>query len=346
MFRLLRDPLLRSSLFIFLSQIAASGLGFVFWIVASRYYPQNDVGVAAAILSSVSLVILVSRLGLDQSVIRYFPSHDKGSVLTTAVVVTTSLAFILGLIYVILAQTWSSELEMLFNDPLIFLVLILVTSILSIFTSALIALRRSELYLVQNLLLGFRIPLLLPLALIGAVGILVSTTAASIVAVVVMIPILGSTGIRLKNIDSKFLKDSFAFSVSNYFSTLFVAAPASLLPIIALVNIGAENAAIYYIVYMIASVIYIIPTALGLSLFVEGSHGQPLMNNVSKNPRRWVSRPHPTGNSHFIQRCVDFGVDGTRLRRRILPPYNYGHIRTLCPHLLDIHVSDECSEEA
>lgn len=281
-FNLLGDSLYRGSMFIFLSQATSAGLGFLFWIVAARYYPQDEVGYATAIMSSISLLILISRVGLDQSIIRYFPDHDRSSVLTTALVVTTILSFVMGIAYILLATSWASSFQVVYDNPLVFMTLLLTTSFISIFSSAAIAMRKSELYFVQNLLIGLRVPLLIPLAMIGLVGILISTAAATILAVVVMIPMLGRMRLKLRGFDLDFVKESFHFSMVNYFSIFLGSAPSLLLPTLVLFILGAENAAIYFIAYSISSILYMVPSALGVSLFVEGSHGQPLLRNITK----------------------------------------------------------------
>lgn len=74
----LRDPLYKSSYFIMLTSISNAGFGFLFWILAARLYPKEDVGVATALISSMALLVLLSRFGLDQSIIRFFPERDKG----------------------------------------------------------------------------------------------------------------------------------------------------------------------------------------------------------------------------------------------------------------------------
>ena len=47
-----------------------------------------------------------------------------------------------------------------------------------------------------------------------------------------------------------------------------------ILPIMVLNVLGAEQAAYYYIAYAIAALLFMIPSAISMSLFVEGSHGE------------------------------------------------------------------------
>ena len=62
-----------------------------------------------------------------------------------------------------------------------------------------------------------------------------------------------------------------------------MAAPNLILPIMVLNVLGAEQAAYYYIAYAIAALLFIIPNAISMSLFVEGSHGEALKRTVVKS---------------------------------------------------------------
>ena len=85
----LRDPLYKNSFFIMLTSISNAGFGFFFWMLAAKLYPKEDVGIATALISSMALLVLLSRLGLDQSLIRFFPERDKNSVFGTSAVIRT-----------------------------------------------------------------------------------------------------------------------------------------------------------------------------------------------------------------------------------------------------------------
>jgi O-antigen/teichoic acid export membrane protein len=56
-----------------------------------------------------------------------------------------------------------------------------------------------------------------------------------------------------------------------------------ILPIMVLNVLGAEQAAYYYIAFAIASLLFMIPNAISMSLFVEGSHGEALKRTVVKS---------------------------------------------------------------
>ena len=85
------------------------------------------------------------------------------------------------------------------------------------------------------------------------------------------------------SIDRGFLNEASHFSLENYLAGLFMAAPNLILPIMVLNALGAEQAAYYYIAYAIAALLFMIPNAISMSLFVEGSHGEALKRTVVKS---------------------------------------------------------------
>ena len=84
-------------------------------------------------------------------------------------------------------------------------------------------------------------------------------------------------------IDFGFLSEAFHFSAGNYLAGLFITGPNMILPIMVLNVLGAEQAGYYYIAFAIASLLFMIPYAISMSLFVEGSHGEALKRTVVKS---------------------------------------------------------------
>ncbi len=97
---LARDPLYRTSFFMAFSSIFNAGCGFFFWIIAARIYTIEQVGLATALISSLGLVLLFSRLGLDFSIIRFFPTGDKNKI-QHCLIITTLAILLAGLAYIL-----------------------------------------------------------------------------------------------------------------------------------------------------------------------------------------------------------------------------------------------------
>lgn len=284
----LKDPLFRNSFYLLLSMITGAILGFIFWIIAAKIYPQQEVGVNTALISAVSLIAMISFLGLDQSIIRYFPERDKLKVLVTSSIVIMISAFIFGIIFVWGINLWAPDLAIIKNNLLAFFMSLIAFSLITPIGNAFIALRKGNYYFYQNLFMNMRI-ILIFLPFLGNLGIFLSFGISSVIAIIFSFILIYK--LKIKNIndgkgikfDWDFLRDSFHFSAGNYFFSLFVTIPTFLLPIIVLNILGSGETAYYYIAYTIASFLFMTSGAFSTSLFVEGSHGESLRKNALKS---------------------------------------------------------------
>ncbi len=280
----MRDPLVKNSLFIILASALGGVSGFVFWMIAAKIYPKEDVGVATALISSLSLVILVSRFGLGQSLMRFFPERDKGKVFGTSVIITTLLVVLFGAIFVARIDMWAPELYQMKQYAFPYLLFLVANSIVLLTGNAFIALRKAEYYFLQSLLMGSRIIFLIPLVFLGTLGIFSSVGISFIVTLIFsFLLLLVKSGIKPAGIDRGFLSDAFRFSAGNYVTALLMRSPQCILPVMVLNMLGAEEAAHYYVAFAIASLLFIIPHAVSTSLFVEGSHGVALKKTARKS---------------------------------------------------------------
>ncbi len=65
--------LYRNTFYLVLNSGALTGTGFLFWLVAARLYPDQAVGLAAAAIAAMRLLVLIATLGLDYGLIRFVP---------------------------------------------------------------------------------------------------------------------------------------------------------------------------------------------------------------------------------------------------------------------------------
>lgn len=281
--RLASDPLYRTSLFMAFTNIFNAGCGFFFWMIAARLYTVEQVGLATALISSLGLVILFSRLGFDSSVIRFFPSEDKGRVISTSLIVTTAASIMAGVIYILLVEILAPSMLFL-TEPryaLTFLLIGAINSVAIIAGNASIADRNADHYFLQNLFMALRIPALVPLALLGIFGIFGSVGLgylfASLFGLMTLQRSIATIG---PHVDLDFIRRSFLFSSWNYVSSILYTAPLLIIPIMVLNMLGEAEAAKYFISFALGNLVLIIPSSFGTSLFVEGSHGKGLKKSV------------------------------------------------------------------
>lgn len=280
----LKDPLFKNSLFIILSSLESAVFGFFFWFLAAKLYTVEEIGFATAMISSLGLLNSISRLGVDQSMIRFFPEMDRNRIFWTSALFTALVSAILGSIFVSFIEFFSPSLIALKKILPIYILFLLFYSITATNSSCFIAMRRAEIDFVQKMLLGSRIMMLIPLTFLGTFGIFFSIGFAYSIATAFSFSFLMfKFGFKFSWIDIKFLKDSLRFSAGNYFANLLGTMPSMLMPIIVLNILGAEQNAIYYIAYTIGAFVFIIPASFGTSLFVEGSYGEPMRKKTIKS---------------------------------------------------------------
>jgi O-antigen/teichoic acid export membrane protein len=175
-YRQLRDPLFKNSFFLASSRIINISVGFFFWMAAARIYSVGDVGLTTALIASQSLITLFSLFGFDFSLIRFLPASNKRNVYNTCLVITSVFSIIISVLYISCIEIISPELVFLQKHKLaaFFLLFSLLNTITLINGNALLALRKGGEFLVQNILLALRIPLLFILASLKSYGIFAS----------------------------------------------------------------------------------------------------------------------------------------------------------------------------
>jgi O-antigen/teichoic acid export membrane protein len=277
------DHLYRNSVFSVLSRILNAAAGFLFWVIAAKFYSIQTVGTATALISSLNLIMLFSRFGFDISVIRYVTNTEKNKIFNTSFAITTAGTFCISLIYVLFVVVFEHDFILSLPDAVFFILISLFNSIFLISGSMFLALRKAHNLFAQTIFVSFRIFLLIPLAHLTDFGIFISLGLCYVISVIYSLYILRKEiKLSLFQIDAPFIKESFKFSAGNYLSNILTEAPAFLLPIITLFMLGQEDTAKYYMAMAIGNLILIVPNSLNLSLLVEGSHGQPVNKNIIK----------------------------------------------------------------
>jgi len=284
--RYYREPLYRNSLSIMLTQVFATFFALAFWMVAARTMSSTNVGLATAAFSSTVLLINLAPLGLDAGLTRFLPgSNNKRGLYSTTVIITllSSLAFMV----IFLGGLGVFSPQLLFLREGWFLVALIgfaaVTAVSTMQSTALIAARQGHLYLIQNTILGVRVPLIFVFASLGTLGVFLSWDVAFLATVLFGTVVLYYYGLSMKwEIDTKSLREIFRFSLGNYTAGIFQMAPL-IIPVMIVNAVGAREGAYYYIAHTLAMLFFTVPAGVSLSLFVEGSHEMPLRESSIKS---------------------------------------------------------------
>jgi len=278
----IKDPLYRNSLFLMANTVVTTGLGFFFWMVVARFYTEAEVGLASAIISAVYLLALFSTLGVDVALIRFSSKADKPvEMINSCFTLSGTVALALAGIFLAGLDLWSPALGFVREDAMFILAFVLFAfgwTLSGIMDSIFIAKRRAEFALTKQTIFSLlKIPLPILLVLFfRAFGIVSSWGIAIGVALVIslffLLPRVQNGYHPVPGINLGIIKNVWRYSAGNYFAALFAAASTFILPVMIVNRLGAEQNAYFYVAWMMAGLLFIIPGAVSQSLFAEGSH--------------------------------------------------------------------------
>ncbi|CAJ36738.1 lipopolysaccharide biosynthesis protein [Methanocella arvoryzae] len=277
-----KEPLYRNSFLNILNGVVGAVFGLLFWMVATRQMTSGNLGIVNAIISAATLILVVSRLGMDTGIVRFLArSPDKNSLYNGSSFITLSVALGLTAVFIIGLDWFSPTLILLRQSDILFafFVYILVNSMYYMQSITLLSLRRSDINFAQNLILGIRVPLLFFLYYLfpNTLGILLILDVSYMGAFLFSRIVLSKTGLRFTTkVNWGQIRKSWKYSLGGYTSNLFAIMPTTLLPIIIINTLGPSSNAYFFIAYTIASFIMMIPNSICSALFVEGSHDMPV----------------------------------------------------------------------
>jgi O-antigen/teichoic acid export membrane protein len=282
----LRDPLYRNGYLLVMNAGITSALGFIYWLLVARLFTAEDVGRASALISSIIFLSAIAQLGLRPAMGRLVPVAGArtaplvlfGYLASAAVAVTVGLAF--ALVVPLLVR---GELEaVVAASPLhsaVVVVSVLFWSLFNLEDGVLTGLRRAEWVAISNALfaiakIGFAVFLGIT-TMRDWTGILLSWVVPMGVTVLLVGVLLfyrfipQHAALRPESSSLIRLGPIIRFTVPDYLGYLFVLAYPTLLPVMVIAQLAPASAAHFYIVWLIASTLQLVPLQLVVSLTVE-----------------------------------------------------------------------------
>jgi len=289
------NSLFKNAYYLAANSIIGSLTGFIFWIIAARLFSTEDIGLASTIISAIGLLALLSNFGFNISLIRFLPElKDKSTTLINSCsLVSVSVAFILSIIFLYGTDFLSPSLSSVKSSGLFAMIFVSFTMLMvlaSLHESVFVGFRKVDFsfrkMLIQNII---KIPLIFLFKAFGSLGIIsafgIAYLIATVVSVVILIPRINPNYKLSCDINLKMLKSISSYSAGNYLAWIFESLPNFIFPIIITNTLNAEKAAYFYIAWMIASILFIIPKSLATSLFAEGSHNK---NTIKQNSMKSI----------------------------------------------------------
>jgi O-antigen/teichoic acid export membrane protein len=277
------SSLYNNAFYLMLNTVTLSVFGFLFWNIMARSFSSSNVGIGTALNSASGLVASFAGLGLGIGLVRFVPEIKEGTVrLLNSAFTLAGLAAIAGsIIYLSGVQQWAPALNFLCKNYWVagFFVLFTVCITLSgLVDQSFIAARVCNYVFLKNLIASLlKLPLpILVFASLKGFGIFAGVGTAFFITIAItlflLLPKVYNGYFPRPTWDKDMLKQVLPFSFTNYLSGLLSGVPTFIYPLMILNVMGPEQNAYFYMAWMIAMVLGVIPSSFAQSLFAEGSY--------------------------------------------------------------------------
>ncbi len=271
------------------STVVTSGLGFVYWWMATWQFSAEAIGLGSAAIQAMTLLGTLGLFGLGTLLVGELPRQaDKEISLISSALLTVSLiGGCIGIIFALLAPTLSVNFQILranMANILLFAVGVSLTASTSVFDQAMIGLLRGTFQLWRNIV--FAIMKLVVLLLVGywqfhKTGLTVYTTwtignGGSLLLLASLWLLRGRKAKAKCGLQWGWLRKLGPSALQHHILDLTLQTPALALPVIVTITLSAATNGSFYIAWMIISMIAIVPLALTMALYATAS-AQPAM---------------------------------------------------------------------
>jgi O-antigen/teichoic acid export membrane protein len=275
------------------SLAATTGLtsifGFVFTIVAARMFTPDEVGWGNAAISAIQLLGTIGMFGLGTMLIGELPKRqrDRGGLFSASLATSGIGSLILGLVFaVVVGLYFSKDLPGVggtLGEVLLFVVGTALTGATLVFDEGTIGLLRGGVQLWRNMAMSAIKLAILPVTAVllhdgAGVGLTASFVFATVGSMIPASIMLIRGGSRIfHRPDWESLRRLFPVAVNHNWLNLAVATPARIMPIVVTVVVGGKAGGVFYVTWMIASLLFMVPVHLGTVLFALASASPQLV---------------------------------------------------------------------
>ncbi len=280
------NPFFRNTYILMVMRVLSTLFGYLFWVLAARTMAAGSVGIASGSESTALLLSGFAHLGLGYGIVRRLAHTDNpNGLINFALITAGALAVILAAVFLLGVNFWSPKLAPLldsFYTVLLFILLVLASTLSRIFFSIFLATRRMIFGLLKQTIqsiLGVVLLLALRGSMPGYIAALSAYTFALVLSIALSFPFLAAAqpGYKFSLKPRMALLSSFTkYSFVNYLCDQVQAAPSSLLPLIVLNIFGADAGAYFFIPWSIGRGLVTLAGSVSETLFAEGSYSPEL----------------------------------------------------------------------
>lgn len=264
--------------------VVTSGLGFLYWVAAARFFPATAVGEAATAIAAMNLIAPFTVLGFSTTLMAQLPGmRDRRAELVSSAALVCGVAggvvaFICTLVLPasflgiteVGHQAWATAL---------FAAGVAAQSIAFMLDAALLSVLGGGVQLWRNIIhsvvkLVLLVLSALTLSLVGSLSIYASWFVANVLSIAVVgIWLMYRQRVTLRQaMPNLAALRGIHFEAARHHSlNLSLQVPYFAMPIVANVTLGAEQAGYLYAVWSLAGFVFVLPLALSSALFASGA---------------------------------------------------------------------------
>jgi len=274
--------------------VITSVLGFVYWLVAARTFTESVVGLAAAMVASMTLLGTIAVLGFGTLLIRELPEQrgDRLGLILSALSTSAIAGVVAGALFVPAAGLLSDELAILRTGPIapwLFSLGVGATAFVIVLDQALIGLGAPQLQLVRNTVFSVsKLAILIAAAVlmaasIDSVALLATWLVAYVVsALAVALLLRGRRDLGEAKVSVRPIRALGGEALKHHMLNVSLQSPSWAMPIIVTATVSAEANAAFYVAWTVAGFTFFVPNALTLALFALRSRSteEPLWRSL------------------------------------------------------------------
>ena len=280
--QLVNLPLYSNAFFLMTDTAVTSLGGFFFWIVVARFYSEVEVGYGSAIISALNLLLLLSIVGLNFSIVRFLSEAKKPKeFINSSFTISGLISLAIAVIFVAGLDFWSPALKFVETNPIFavaFVVVAVMTTLSALIDSVFVAKRSARFVLLSSVIFSaLKIPLPLAFVLfLHTFGVIASWGIALAISIAIslflLLPRVEKGYKPVPTLHLSYLRDTWQYTGSSYLASILTFTPRMILPLMVVNILGRESNAYFYVTWMIGNLLFAISASVSRSLFAEGSY--------------------------------------------------------------------------
>jgi O-antigen/teichoic acid export membrane protein len=296
-------PLFRTAYLLIMSSAVMSALGVPFWALAARKYTTETVGLASTVISAMVLVSGISQLGMSSVLPRYLPGAQTRTrrLIAMSYLSTGAMSIFVASLAAWTSATWAPPVRFLGDDAgwfALFVGATLAWTIFSLQDSVLIGMRQARWVLGENAI--FALAKLWLVVLLASsyphAGVFLAWIAPAIILIVPVNLVIFRRFVpryekRTIGREEQWQgREMRRLIVGNYAGSLVGLVGTFLLPILVANQLGAQQAAYFFIPWALTLGLAVVAANLTASMVVETALAGSKLREYSRTVLRSIVR--------------------------------------------------------